>query len=699
MDGTTGRDDGQDIDGGTAKLLMRSRSSDRLVRVRCLAGPADGSVTRHEASHTQSQTSPSGHRTHPPEPEPGPSGPFDVTAASYALAMARDATTHDDSGTQRVPTSRSEWDQWVSASATRNHVLGDPLLDWLERHGESKGFERDPVDGRTDFLEFIFRKGIEFERAVVDHLRGLNLGEVRTLGADDSAPVSSRDLDLALETWDAMAEGVAIIDQGALRDPQSRTYGLPDLLIRSDVLAELFPEDLTAEQAAIPAPALDLGDCHYVVVDIKYTTLNLSARGKILNSGSAPAYKVQLHIYSRALGRLQEYRPPRAFLLGRSWKQTVRGTTSRGNGCMDRLGPVEHNEATPAGTLRQRADAATAWMRRMRRDGHDWAALPQPSVDELRPDVGGDPGVWASAVEQIVEASGDLTVLRGVGVDRRRQANEAGLFDWRDDRVTPAALGVKGAVAAPVLRKLLDVNRRPGPVVRPAQVETARSAWIDVPTLEFYVDFETVSDLDDDFSFIPAKGGQPLVFMVGCGHVEDDEWHFECFTADELTELAEAVVIEQWLDHMAEVVDRLDPGVRPKVFHWSAAEVSYLQTAYNAAVKRHGSRGRGWVTPTWFDFLSQVIRKEPVVVRGAHGFGLKAIANALHAAGLVETNWVTGPTDGLGAMVGAWWCQKEVAEGRASRLMDLAQMQEIRDYNEVDCKAMMEVVRYLREHH
>lgn len=613
--------------------------------------------------------------------------------------MAREAITHDDSGTEIVPASRPEWDEWVSASSTRNHVLGDPLLDWLDRHGESKGHKRDQVDRRTDFLEFIFRKGIEFERAVVGHLRELNVGEVRTLGAGDSAPASSRDLDRALETWDAMAEGVAIIDQGVLRDPESRTYGLPDLLVRSDVLAELFPEDLTSEQAAIPTPDLDIGDCHYVVVDIKYTSLKLSARGKILNSGSAPAYKVQLHIYNRALGRLQGCCPPRAFLLGRSWKQTVRGAKSRGNGCMDRLGPVEHNEATPAGTLRHRADAATAWMRRMRRDGHGWDALPEPSVDELRPDAGGDRGVWASSVEQIVEESGDLTVLRSVGVDRRRQANKVGLSDWRDKRVTPAALGVKGASTAPLLGKLLDVNRTPGPPVRPERIETARSEWIDVPPLEFYVDFETVSDLNDDFSAIPAKGGQPLVFMVGCGHVEEDEWRFECFTADELAEPAEAVVIEQWLDHMADVCNRLNPGAQPRVFHWSAAEVSWLQTAYNAAVKRHGSRGKGWATPRWFDFLSQVIRKEPVVVRGAHGFGLKAMANALHAAGLVETNWETGPTDGLGAMVGAWWCQKEVDEGRASKLMDLDLMQEIRDYNEVDCKAMMEVVRHLRENH
>ena len=72
--------------------------------------------------------------------------------------MAKDAITHNDSGTKRVPTSDAEWDEWVPASALRNYVLGDPLLDWLDRHGESKGFERNEPDERTDFLDFIFRR-------------------------------------------------------------------------------------------------------------------------------------------------------------------------------------------------------------------------------------------------------------------------------------------------------------------------------------------------------------------------------------------------------------------------------------------------------------------------------------------------------------------------------------------------------------
>lgn len=612
--------------------------------------------------------------------------------------MGRDAIVFDDSGFERVPSTGSEWDEWVSASSTRSYVLGDPLLDWLARHGESKGFARSEPDEQTDFGGFVFRKGVEFERAVVDYLRSLDVGEVRAVSGQDSERGAARDLGLALATWEAMADGVAIIDQGVLRDPEHRTYGLPDLLVRSDVLSQLFGGALPPGAASAAAPDLDIG-AHYVVVDIKYTTLRLAASGRLGSSGSSLAYLTQLHIYNRALGRLQGYLAPRMFLLGRGWTQTVRGTTTRVDDCMDRLGGIDHDEVVSGQRLSGWADEAAGWLRRMRRHGQNWDVLPVPSLAELRPAAKGDSGEWSDAVKRITAEGGDLTALYGVGVQRRDKANARGLTDWRDTRVTPRSLGVTGTLAAARLGALLDVNRTPGPAVRPARVGAARAQWIDTPSVEFYVDFETVNDLNDDFSAIPARGGQPLVFMIGCGHLENGRWQFSCFVADQLTEPAEATAIEQWLDHMAEVRERLDPRSRPRVIHWSHHEVSSLETAYNAAVRRHGTRGTRWPTPRWFDFLKHVIKQEPIAVRGAHGFGLKTITNALHAQGLVQTRWRTGPADGLGAMVGAWWCQDEIHAGRASRLTDLDLMQEIRDYNEVDCKAMMKIVRHLRDHH
>jgi len=50
---------------------------------------------------------------------------------------------------------------------------------------------------------------------------------------------------------------------------------------------------------------------------------------------------------------------------------------------------------------------------------------------------------------------------------------------------------------------------------------------------------------------------------------------------------------------------------------------------------------------------------------------------------------------GLGAMVGAWWCEAEAARTGVT-LPGLSLMTEIGRYNEVDCRAMAELVAWLR---
>jgi hypothetical protein len=77
------------------------------------------------------------------------------------------------------------------------------------------------------------------------------------------------------------------------------------------------------------------------------------------------------------------------------------------------------------------------------------------------------------------------------------------------------------------------------------------------------------------------------------------------------------------------------------------------------------------------------------------GFGLKTVARSLRQLSLIETDWPDGVTDGLGAMVAAWWCT-DVAMMQGCSLADVGLMAEVSAYNEVDCRVMMEAVRYLR---
>ncbi len=491
-----------------------------------------------------------------------------------------------------------------------------------------------------------------------------------------------------------------MINQGLLRDADTRTYGAPDLLVRSDELQRLFPDAITAESASLAAPDLGSERWHYRVVDIKFTTLGLLVGGQLDNAESAPAYKAQMFVYNRALGRLQGYLPPEGHLLGRGWRQTVKGQTYRGTNCTERLAPVAQDYSLSSGrSLAEAVHAASHWVRRARSEGASWVVLPEPSVDELRPNMANEEdSPWHAAKQRIGQELRELTLLWQVGVEKRRGANEAGVFRWTDSACTSHNVGVTGPKQGPTLQAILDVNLSDnGAPVRPDHIHTAEDEWRPEPPLEFYVDFETVEDLNDDFSRIPQKGGQPLIFMIGCGHIENGEWQYACFTVDELTEACEAAIIDAWFKHLTAVRQRLDPdGDEPRLFHWSHHEPTWLETQYNSAKARHA--GNDWPSPRWFDFYTRLMTAEPVVVRGAFEFKLKPVTKAMHELGLVETLWEEGPTDGLGAMVGAWSCAKEAGE-HGCMLNETELMQEIIRYNEVDCRAMMEIISYLRQHH
>ena len=637
--------------------------------------------------------------------------------------MGINSLTHRDDGLKvAVPVTNEDWQQWVSAGRTRNWMLRDPLIDWLQLYGKSRDYipkqELGDYNKDLDFLEFIFEKGREFEVNILRLLQGRY--EVETIAQDYR---EIRSLDRAQETFEKMRQGAQIIYQAVLWDAQNMNYGSPDFLVRSDVLHQIFPTSISEREVAVPGPDLGANGWHYRVVDTKFTTLHLNSKATELgNGGSAPAYKAQLYIYNRMLGRLQGFEPPKSYLLGRGWQFSQNRTTHRGSNAMERLAPVPQNGSVANEVLIEKAvEKALCWVRRVRNEGKDWNLLPEPSVPELYPNMSIaddadmmlelepaelEPGVeedepanqWVGVKKWLAGELKELTQLWEVGVAKREQAHKAYIYRWDDPNCTPMAVGVNGSKTRPTLEQILTVNTDDGPPVRPLRIEKTRDEWHSAPSVEFYVDFEFCSDLNDDFTKLPDKRGQPLIFMIGCGHVENGEWQFKSLVAHHLTEEEELRIIREWVAHMSSVRDRLDPAIgNPRIFHWWSAEPNRLENDYNSARVRHQADA-DWPELGWYDFLTKVMREEPVVVRGAFGFGLKAVANAMHSHGLIATNWADSPVDGLGAMVGAWRSDQE-ARKQGISMAQLPLMGEISGYNEVDCKVMMEIVRYLRTNH
>jgi len=530
-------------------------------------------------------------------------------------------------------------------------------------------------------------QGRAFERALLGDLAGH--WEVTRIA---TRPDEARSIDAAAATWEAMRGGRPIIAGAVLRDPQLRTFGIADLLVRSDVLAELCADAFAGDPLELPVIGLSHGR-HYRIVEVKFQTVELLKNGDLTTAAGELDTLVQTWIYNEALGRLQGYTPPAAYVVGRGWRT---GNGERGDRSWERLGRVRHDVFLRGRgmDLREVVQEATAWVRRVRTEGAEWRVLPIPSVPEIWPNMKSAPGGWHDAKVRIARELADLTLLPRVGVAERARAHAAGITRWDDPRLDASVFGMNEKETA-YLASVLAVNRDGGPPLRPARLRDGD--WRTRAAVEAYVDFEFLQDLADDFTSFPRKGGQALIFQIGCGTYRDRAWRFRQFTVDDLSLEAEARMIDDWLAYLAATCSDAATDLREaRLIHWSPAEQSNFEKAYDNARGRHPDRQ--WPALPWYDLLRDVIQAEPVVVKGAFSFSLKSIARSMRANGLIATDWGEGLADGAGAMAGAWNAAVE-AKRRGVVLGDTDTMREVARYNEVDCRVMAEILDHLRREH
>jgi hypothetical protein len=491
---------------------------------------------------------------------------------------------------------------------------------------------------------------------------------------------------MATKTLTAMKAGVPILHSAVLCHEPTRTFGMPDLLVRSDYLSQLVDQHplagVRSYQPSDPAPILANG-YHYLVVDIKYTSLHLRADGiHLLNQGSIPAYKGQLYVYNRALAAVQGYDPKYAFLLGRRWSYTTKGEEYSGNSCFERLGAVAFSgvdQLTIALT-----NAAVAWRRRVVTEGAQWDPY-QPHLPELYPNMSNTADwPWNKAKRDIAESIADISLLWMCGPKNRTLAHEAGVFRWDDPKCTPELLGIQGDFTGPILEAILSAQCSEQ-VLNPAHIALPEAQT------KLWVDFETRNNVFDDFSNMPAVEGRTIIFMIGIGYqdAETREFVYRDFTLKAFTEAEE----ERICLEAARYIEGFGAGVSLR--HWSHHE----PTCWNSVVSRYERLYELWanVDAEWTDLLRE-FRGQRVGIKGALGYGLKAVVRALHAQGLIKTSYQSSEVgDGSDAMVLAYRAEKEAGE-QGLTVRQTATMRSIIEYNRLDCLVMMELEQAIEKH-
>jgi len=559
-----------------------------------------------------------------------------------------------------------------SATKFRNYFMNDTLLDFLNVYGEKIGFQKDDKS-ECSYQEHIMQRGQEFEKYVMDFLTpkfkqmtfvniGMKHKKFNQIGVS--------------ETISHIKSGTDVIYQGFLDNQELCIHGIPDLLIRVDKLRELFgfyPEcdihDTRREKGEFPHL--------YVVIDIKYSTVEFCKNGTISNNKLMMVYSSQLFVYNKILENLfferteieTPFFQPNVFLLSPRIKIADKIILD-GKETISRIDLNHHVKKDFAGEVRK----ALNWMKEMHENGDSWDIL-APIRKELRPNMKNKEDYpWHCVKSVLAKQQKEISDRPGISYEASIEISEK--RKTIEDHISE----IKNPKKRRLMEVMNEVNSddssddtelekiRVHPIIAPSQDK-----------MNFYIDFEYISG--SEFSFEPNY--RTHLYLIGMGYESNGKFKYERFIIDSITDANEKMIIHQWISRMRTISRNREF----QLIHWSNAEPSF----FNKLKESLQIRG----VFNWQD-LKNLFEDCPVLLK-EHGGNiknqkLKTVAKSMKRMGHIQSDWDDDMTNGMEAnMVIIRGIQENLP-----KFMDFPGIEKLIHYNEIDCATLYEIVKYVQ---
>ena len=504
---------------------------------------------------------------------------------------------------------------FINIKRAKNFWKRDAIVDWLNEYGEEKGYKRD-----DEFMDYDKTKnfGIFMKDKQDEYKETLESSYQQTL---DVKRVDTNDIEKGYKmTKKYIESGADIIMNAVLVDKVNKLYGVCDYLVKET--------GINSEST-------------YKVIMVKYITIKFTKGGRAKNVGNLAYYKSELtalnEILETMLGTKIEY----GYIMGRN-NEKVKISNNEDNAIFDK---------------------ALEWYREMKINGREWET---GGVGELYPNMcNKNDFPWHNAKKKIANKLDEITLVWNCGYKKRKEMHDKGIYSYKKMKTDISSEKNK------VITQIIDSQVK-NVIVSPIVIKNNEYNWKSREYLEFYVDFETISDIFNE---------TPMIFQIGCGYIYEGKWIYKSWIVNELIEKEEGRIVLEWNEYMENIKNTLRVRNEVKVFHWSGAE----ESIFKKTKQRHNLN----IELLWCDMM-QIFLKEPITINGCLNFGLKNIARALNKHGLISTTWENTSADGMGVMMCA---------GQNDNIKNVNLMYDIIKYNEIDCKVMAEILEYLRQNH
>ena len=615
---------------------------------------------------------------------------------------------------------------WTSASKLYNYINDDPLLDWLQLHGKRHGYKTDKEIDYQEYLEtisddnnkisfeefvnknyeynfmkYILEQGVQYENYVYKILKN-KYGE-QIVDVDGDFNFQKFEYDKKLEkTQSLILNNTPIIYQGLVCDPDTKTFGFPDLIVREDYLSHFT--SIPVNDTETPKQYYN-----YYIIDIKYHTLEYKKDSNCLIANpSQQQYISQMYLYTKGLRHLihpsalkSNLLEHKSYIIGRNWNDNVNTSV----GCI-------HFKLYDK-TL-EKIKKGLEWYKELKYKGYYWDPLNR-KIYELYPNMKNDKdNNWRKSKQIIAEKLGEITMIWNCGTNIRLNAHKSGVYTWK----TPDFNILKYTNETDTTKLINDIIKINNQSIRLYDYDktvlldrdsNCPRKWMSEDSLSIvdknnivmdgFIDIENTFDIRS----IDTPKQDSIIYMLGLYYNENiitsrtkkykDAMKHKTFCLKNLDKIQEKEMIEEFLLYLKSF--NCEKHITWRLYHYSGVEkytLNKLMEQYKILPETYG------ITIQWID-LCDILIKYKFVFKNCFDYSVKSINKVLNQLGYIPDECIYKNSlikNGLDSIIALYKCD-ENSKLNNIELNKSILMEDIIYYNMIDCMSLYYLRKFLQE--
>ena len=570
-------------------------------------------------------------------------------------------------------------------------INNDSLCYLLEKRLKNEYLKKEKKE--KTILDYLFEDGINYENMIINKIYDMsreNCEENKIIKIEKGLLSSE---EYYIKTKEIIkSEKYDVIHGGILYNENNNTFGHPDLIVSNYWLKKYITSiSYTDEETNNNDKKI------YYIIDIKGTTINLIKGGKkICESKDLEAYKIQIYIYSQALNKIQnnKQRIINGFILGKKYIYHNNGEKTIILNPFETLGFIDYD------IIRKTYDKKIFESIKLKKSinkNFSRYSLNPIRKEYLLPNMRNKFDKNMKGIKKdIAKYNKEITSLYGCGIKQREMAKKHGITNYGDKRLTPEILGISpNHKKYNIIRKILNNSN----ILLDIPKENNYKNWREKVDYEFYVDFETfnneeyITDEKDRLKYINKQ----ILYMIGVGFKGkqsnlEKEWNYKHFILEEeINRKSQENLIDNFIEFInsfnKEELEQEKFYEKVRLYHWSSAE----KVIYNKKINEYNLIKEKYDLP-WFDLLDVFRNYEnPIIIKDCNSYSLKSIINKLNEYKFLDLKWNELNDGYLSAILA-----KNLYLGYEEYTNKIKLLKEIITYNEIDCKAIYEVLKLIR---